>query len=114
MTDDNGLQSLLDLDGERFQMGGGYWTKFDVKQVEPSAEIPHGISYSLTFHDRHGRRLLGFDNAHAVKKSKKYEARKTEWDHRHDADRVTSYVFDHPGKLLEDFWKAVNKILEEK
>ncbi len=111
--DDDELQRLLDLDGERFQMGGGYWTKFDVKRVEPSAEIPHGIRYSLTLHDRHGRRLLGFDNAHAVKKARKYAAKKIEWDHRHDEERVTPYPFDCPGKLLEDFWGGVNKILEE-
>lgn len=111
MTDDPNLQSLLDLDGERFQMGDGYWTKFDVKLVKPSNEIPHGIRYSLTLHDRHGKRLLGFDNAHAVKKSKRYEARKVEWDHRHDADTVTAYEFESPGALVEEFWNAVGKIV---
>jgi hypothetical protein len=49
VNDDPNLQSLLDLDGERFQMGGGYWTKFDVKLVSASDEIPHGIRYSLRF-----------------------------------------------------------------
>ncbi len=29
--------------------------------------MPHGIRYALTLHDRYGTRLLGFDNAHAVK-----------------------------------------------
>jgi hypothetical protein len=111
--DDPGLQTLLDLDGERFQMGDGYWTKFEVKLVQPSNEIPHGIRYSLTLHDRHGKRLLGFDNAHAVKKAKRYEARKIEWDHRHDADNVTAYNFESPGALIEAFWDAVGAILGE-
>ena len=43
-----GLDYLLDLDGEIFPMDNGYWTKFDVKAVEPNENIPHGIKYSLT------------------------------------------------------------------
>lgn len=111
MAKDHGLQSLLDLDGETFQLDGGFWTKFQVKQVKPSDEIPHGIRYSLTLHDRHGTRLLGFDNAHAAPKSKTYRSRKIEWDHQHDRDRATAYPFESSGQLLEDFWKAVNDVL---
>jgi hypothetical protein len=46
-----GLDYLLDLDGEIFPMDNGYWTKFDVKAVEPNENIPHGIKYSLTLHN---------------------------------------------------------------
>lgn len=111
MAKDHGLQSLLDLHGETFQLDGGFWTKFEVKQVDPSDEIPHGIRYSLTLHDRHGTRLLGFDNAHAAPKGRKYGARKIEWDHRHDKDRATVYPFASSGQLIEDFWNAVNDML---
>lgn len=111
MAKDHGLQNLLDLDGEIFQMDGGHWTKFDVKQIAASDEIPHGIRYSLTLHDRHGTRLVGFDNAHAAPKGTKYGARKIEWDHRHDHDRVTAYLFTDSGQLLEDFWDAVNRAI---
>lgn len=110
---DDGLQYLLELDGERFLMGGGFWTKFDIRRVTPSAEIPHGIRYSLTLHDRKGRRLLGFDNAHGLKAPRKFQARRVEWDHRHDADRVEPYMFCSADKLLEDFWHAVERILEQ-
>ncbi len=46
------LETLLNLDGEIFPMENGCWTKFEAYQVEPSKQLPHGISYSLTFHDR--------------------------------------------------------------
>ena len=36
--DDYGLDNLLALDGEIIEQAGGFWVKFDAKQVEPSAE----------------------------------------------------------------------------
>jgi hypothetical protein len=46
--------------------------------------MPHGIRYSLTLHDRNNTRVIGYDNAHAVKPSrKKFGAVKTTWDHAH-------------------------------
>lgn len=91
----------------------GYWTKFEARLVTPCDEIPHGVRYSLTLHDRQGTRLLGFDNAHAVKKAKRYESRRIEWDHRHDADIVTAFAFDTPAALLQEFWIAVNSIIDK-
>lgn len=111
---DHGLQNLLDLDGEIFKMAAGYWTKFEAKRVGFTDRIPHGIRYSLTLHDRHGTRLLGFDNAHAAPKGKSYGARKLEWDHRHDRDKVTAYPFTSAGKLVDDFWIAVGKVIGER
>lgn len=111
MASDNGLQSLLELDGERFYMETGHWTKFEARLVTPCIEIPHGIRYCLTLHDRKGRRLLGFDNAHALKKTKRFESRRIEWDHRHDADLVTAFDFDTPAALVQEFWAAVDAII---
>jgi len=37
-----------------------------------SRHAPHGIRYSLTLHDKYGARVLGYDNAHAVKPPKKF------------------------------------------
>ena len=37
----------------------------------PKPEIPHGIRYNLTLHNRHNKRVMGFDNAHAVKGKKR-------------------------------------------
>ncbi len=48
---DQGLKYLLELAGEVFPMDNGYWTKFEVRLVEPNNNIPHGVRYSLTLHD---------------------------------------------------------------
>ena len=63
-----GIETLLDLDGVIIEQAGGCWTKFEVRQIaQPTEERPHAIRYSLTLHDRYGERIMGFDNAHAVK-----------------------------------------------
>jgi hypothetical protein len=111
--DHSDIEMLLLLDGEVFPMSSGYWTKFEVQRVEPSGQIPHGIRYSLTVHDRNNRRVIGYDNAHAIKpKKKKYGANRIVWDHRHSRNRIEPYEFESAGQLLEDFWKDVNRILE--
>lgn len=52
----NGLETLLELDGEEIHFENGeFWTKFEAKK-----EIPHGIKYSLTSHDKYNRRVIGF------------------------------------------------------
>lgn len=107
-----GLENLLSLHDEIFPMEGGYWTKFEVWRVEPIEQVPHGIRYSLTLHDRNNTRLIGFDNAHAVKPGRKrFGARKTTWDHAHRMNRVESYEFESPEQLLEDFWNEVETLL---
>jgi len=112
-TEDITLETLLNLDGEVFPMDNGCWTKFEVKRVDFSRNIPHGIKYSLTFHDRHNRRIVGFDNAHAFKpKRKKFGARKVTWDHKHLQDRISAYEYESAGQLLEDFSVAVEKYLK--
>ena len=111
---DEGLDVLLSLNGEVFPMDKGYWTKFEVYQVEPNEHIPHGIRYSLTLHDGSNRRILGFDNAHSFKpKRKKYGAHKITWDHKHKQNKVFPYEYENAGQLLEDFWMEVNHILED-
>jgi len=111
--EDETLETLLHLDGEVFPMDNGCWTKFEVKRVASSRNIPHGIKYSLTFHDRFNMRIIGFDNAHAYKpKMKKYGARKITWDHKHHQERVSAYEYESAGQLLEDFSLAVEKYLK--
>ena len=89
---DASLETLLDLDGEIFPMDNGYWTKFESSRVKPTKQIPHGIRYSLTLHDRNNTRILGFDNAHGHKpKRKKYGARKVTWDHEHKMEKIRNY-----------------------
>ena len=111
--EDASLETLLDLDGEIFPMDNGYWTKFEAYRVTPTAQIPHGIRYSLTLHDRNNTRVLGFDNAHTFKPKKyRHTARKITWDHKHKMEKVRPYEFESASQLMEDFWKHVDEILK--
>lgn len=111
---DIGLEVLLSLDGEIFPMDNGYWTKFEVKLVEKTRPIPHGILYSLTLHNSFNQRILGYDNAHGIKpKRKKYGAKRSQWDHKHNKQKVEIYEFESASQLVEDFWNDVVKILEK-
>lgn len=94
-------------------MDSGYWTRFEVRRVTPTPQRPHGIRYSLTLHDRRNKRVLGFDNAHAVRDERKgrFQARRVQWDHMHDRDRISHYQFHSAEALLEDFWSAVDEML---
>jgi hypothetical protein len=109
------LQTLLDLDGSMFWPNPHYWVKFEAKSVAPTKQIPHGIRYSLTLHDRNNTRILGFDNAHAVKKrgrpTKKYSGRIITWDHVHKIKKTVPYKFESASQLLNDFWKEVDNII---
>ncbi|MEB3337046.1 MAG: DUF6516 family protein [Leptolyngbyaceae bacterium] len=111
---DYDLDNLLELDGEIFFLDDDHWVKFKVKKVAPSEFIPHGIDYSLTLHNSANERILGYDNAHGIKpKGMKYSAKRTAWDHKHQRNSVETYTFENAGQLLEDFWNAVEKIIEE-
>jgi hypothetical protein len=109
------IDTLLDLDGVVIEQVGGYWTKFEVRRIsQTTEEIPHGIRYSLTLHDRHGERIMGFDNAHAVKSRKKgkHQGRRTyDHRHRHSKDEGIPYEFVDAHQLLKDFWSEVDKTL---
>ena len=85
----NGLDTLLDLDGVIIAQERGYWVKFEAHRIAPSRQIPHGISYSLTLHDNHNQRIMGFDNAHAPKggRRKRFQGRVVEYDHHHQDQR---------------------------
>jgi hypothetical protein len=110
-----GLETLLSLDGEIFPMDNGFWTRFEIKKIEPSEQAPHGIKYSLTLHDRDNHRIFGIDNAHAFKpKRKKFGARRMAWDHQHLREKVTPYEFESPERLLEYFWNEVDRVIKNK
>jgi hypothetical protein len=110
------LLTLLDLNGIIYPLESGYWVKFSARKVKPTPQIPHGISYSLTLHDRNNTRVLGYDNAHSAKRKlkghKKYRARKLSWDHQHHQDTVTGYNFESASQLLDDFWKNVERVVK--
>lgn len=111
----DGLNTLLDLDGYTYRLNkDGYWVKFEAREVPATEQIPHGISYSITLHDRHNRRIVGFDNAHGFSpksKRKKFGCRKVTWDHKHHCEKVSQYDFESAAQLIEDFWEEIDRIV---
>jgi hypothetical protein len=93
------------------------WLKIQVWRVEISAEVPHGIRYALTLHEPYGKRILGYDNAHAVKPPKKfkYAGRRLSYDHkhRHVHDKGVPYEFQDAQQLLVGFFNEVDRVLTE-
>jgi Family of unknown function (DUF6516) len=108
------LEFLLAFDGRVHWYEGGYYAKFEIKRVEATRERPHGLRYSFTLHDPVGRRLLGFDNAHAVPARGAHFRRKQgasdHW-HRTRSDRGRPYAFKDAATLVEDFFAEVERVL---
>lgn len=117
MKRDTAIDTLLDLHGSVLDQGGGYWIKLEAWQVHVSNEIPHGIRYSLTLHEPYGKRILGYDNAHAVKPPSKfkYAGRILTYDHkhRHASDKGVPYEFKNAQQLINDFFADVDRVLLE-
>ena len=114
---DPGAEVLLDLDGQVFVVDakGQYSVRFSVNRVASTPERPHGLNYSLTLHGPDGNRLVGFDNAHAVRESRGPGGKsRGPLDHKHRMETVRPYRFKDAATLLEDFWTEVDKLLEEK
>jgi len=107
---DNSIDTLLDLHGQILVVDekGQYWVKFIVREVPVTPEKPHGLDYSLTLHDINGERLVGFDNAHAVKGGQGVK------DHHHRLKTIKPYRYQDAASLLADFWTEVEKILKER
>jgi len=117
MKPDVGLEILLSLDGTEYTEENGYWYKIEASKIDPTKERPHGIRYNLTLHDNYNQRILGFDNAHAVKAKKHgyYAGTIVSYDHVHRSikDKGIPYEFESAQQLLNDFLNAVNSILCE-
>src|SRR3970282_2633797 len=113
---DRSLPILLDLDGTKIGVGTQYWVKISAWVIEPDEARPHGLRYALTMHDAGNRRILGFDNAHAVKRpGGRFVEPPRAYDHLHRGpkDAGVPYPYVGAGRLVGDFWKAVFKALEE-
>ena len=113
---DSGLDTLLDLHGQTlFVDEVGHWVKFVVVRTEVTAERPHGLSYSLTLHAPDGERLVGFDNAHAVREGRGPGRRRSgRRDHRHRLRSIRPYEYTDAATLLEDIWKEVDEVPRER
>ncbi len=112
--DDLGLQFLLGFDGRVHLLEKGYWLKFEIKRVDADSAKPHGLRYSFTLHAPGGKRLLGFDNAHAAPAlGSRFKRRPAEHDHwpRTEDDSGRPYVFVDAETLLDDFFREVERVL---
>jgi hypothetical protein len=109
------LEFLLAFDGRVHWYAEGYFTKFEIRRVRPTAARPHGVRYSLTLHAPDGKRLLGFDNAHGVQAvGSRFNKRQVAADHWHRSadDTGRPYPFKDAASLIEDFLDEVRRILE--
>ena len=89
--------------------------RFAVNRAAATPERPHGLKYSLTLHGPDGSRLIGFDNAHAVRESRRPGGKAGgTLDHKHRMETIRPYRFKDAATLLEDFWSEVDKLLREK
>jgi Family of unknown function (DUF6516) len=110
------LLTLLAYDGLVYVLECQYWLKFSVREVEPSALVPHGVGYSFTLHSPDGERELGFDNAHPVPRLGNQlvnaPVASDHW-HRDGTDSGRPYDFVSAEQLIIDFFSAVEKRLNE-
>lgn len=117
LAPDIGLEALLDLDGEVLVVDpkGHYWVKFEVRRVQPSPDWPHGLAYSLTLHGPDNQRLVGFDNAHKMRRSAGPGGKgKGPSDHKHHLRSARPYEYRDAATLIADFWAAVDSVLKER
>ena len=116
-TQYQGLDYLLDLNGTKVSRDDGYTWRIDAWSVKPTKEVPHGIKYRLTLHNKYGTRVMGYDNAHAVKVQGKrlVAGTKRPYDHKHRtaSDKGVPYGFESAAKLVEDFFDAVDETIKE-
>ena len=109
------MQNLLDLTGSVIDQGEGYCIDIEAWSAKPSREAPHVIRYTLTLHEPCGKRILGYDNAHAVKPPKKFKfsGQRLAYDHkhRHVNHKGVPYAFVDAHQLLSDFFVEVDQVL---
>ena len=117
MKRDPSLDTLLELDGQVLVVDpeAKHWVRFMVTRVEPTGEKPHGPDYSLALHGPDGERLVGFDNAHPVRRRAGPAGRvRGSHDHKHRLRTVSPYEYRDAATLLGDFWDEVYAVLKER
>ena len=110
------LEFLLSFNGQVHHYPGGYWLKFVITRQARSERKPHGLDYSFTLHGPDNRRLIGFDNAHAVlARGARFGDRPEAMDHWHRAeeDDGRPYLYKDAGTLIDDFFDEVERVLGE-
>jgi hypothetical protein len=117
MSEDAELELLLSLDGASYEAAEGYVVEFKVQRTNLTATRPHGIVYALIFRPRGGKPYVRFDNAHGVEwPGGKYVKAPVAYDHWHhtEDDAGRPYIFTTATQLLEDFWREVKRVMNEK
>jgi Family of unknown function (DUF6516) len=116
MKRDPSLDALLDLHGQVLVVDpeGNHWVRFVARRVPVTEAKPHGLHYSLTLHGPSGERLVGFDNAHTVRKRAGPGGRQgAARDHQHRLKTVRPYAYRDAATLLADFWSEADAVLKE-
>lgn len=117
MRSDAGIDILIDLNGNIVQQEHGYWVEIHAWRVVATALIPHGVRYALTMHDMSGKRVMGYDNAHAIKPVGRFTfaGQVLPYDHKHRniSDKGVPYEFKDAYQLLSDFFTDVDRVLKE-
>jgi hypothetical protein len=115
--EDHELELLLSLDGASFEAAEGYVVEFMARRTDRTPERPHGLIYALVFRPKDGEPFVRFDNAHAVDrpggKFVKVPAAHDHW-HRTANDSGRPYAFTTAAQLLEDFWREVKRVMDER
>ena len=117
MRRDPSLDALLDLEGQVLVVDpeSNHWVRFVVRRVPVTHAKPHGLDYALSLHGPDGERLVGFDNAHAVRRrTGPGGRRRAAQDHRHRLKTVRPYEYKDAATLLADFWTEVEAVLRER
>lgn len=111
---DPSMDVLLDLDGTFVEVGRAYWMRIEAKRVPPDLGRPHGMAYSLSLISPEGRRVVGYDNAHPVRRRAGPSGKPSgSFDHRHRGGIAVPYKWVDAGRLLADFSRDVNRQLKE-
>jgi hypothetical protein len=116
--DEGELELLLALDGSDFEMTPGVIVEFAARRTDATPERPHGVSYAFVLRRKDGGLpWLRFDNAHAADEGGRgYRRKRAAYDHWHrtEKDKGRPYDFTTAARLLDDFWKEVKRVLDEK
>jgi hypothetical protein len=87
-------------------MENGWQVVIRADWVDPTPQRPYGIDYALILQDERGRRIFGFDNAHAFDGAQEGDC----WDHEHKANRAGQrfcYKFVSASQTITDFFVRV-------
>jgi hypothetical protein len=110
MTSDDDLEQLLCLHGTSYEMADGYVVEFKAERTDVTDRRPHGINYTLVLRPTDGEPLVRFV-AHAVARpGGQFVKPSAAFDQR---DPGRPYASIMAAKVLEDFWAAVKRVMDE-